>query len=565
MEMRALLAVIISLIILLIYQFYFAPPPPDISKGKPVQKEETTPGAKGQENGGPVPLSKTEKPQGEPLSPASAPAEIGALPGKDVTVDTPLYTAVFDTRGARLKSWKVKKYLDKIGPAAKPLDLAREELSPGRPLGIEITEANFPFSPETVFQVDQDSLQLGPNQEKGELLFIWKSPEGLRVTQQMIFYADSYRLDVNIKMANFSSRQLEGRAMLAWTGKIQAPQGNAGAMGCIPGSGGSSGTTVPPLTALVKNELKEMQMKDLKNGNKRFSQDVQWGGFQDIYFLAAFVPKKSEGTELILDKVSDTVLDMRMGGPKAILPVATQFSQSYLLYIGPKDLEVLKAFGNQLDRALDFGWFDVVAKPMHSALKFFYRYTGNYGLAIIILTVIIKILFWYPTHISYKSMQGMKKIQPEMNKLKEKFKDDREKLNKEVMELYRRYKINPMSGCLPIAIQIPIFFALYKVLLYSIEIRHAPFYWWIQDLSAHDPYYISPIIMGASMFIQQWMTPTAGDPTQAKMMLAMPVIFTFMFLTFPTGLVIYWLFNNLLSIGQQIYLNKQMALPRGNL
>jgi YidC/Oxa1 family membrane protein insertase len=177
-------------------------------------------------------------------------------------------------------------------------------------------------------------------------------------------------------------------------------------------------------------------------------------------------------------------------------------------------------------------------------------------MAIILLTVIIKILFWYPTHISYKSMKEMKKVQPEVAKLREKFKDDKEKLNKEMMELYRRYKVNPMSGCLPMVIQIPVFFALYKVLLYSIEIRHAPFYWWIQDLSAADPYYISPILMGASMFVQQWMTPTTGDPTQAKMMLIMPVVFTFMFLSFPTGLVIYWLFNNLLSIGQQIYINK---------
>jgi YidC/Oxa1 family membrane protein insertase len=248
-----------------------------------------------------------------------------------------------------------------------------------------------------------------------------------------------------------------------------------------------------------------------------------------------------------------------VGGPKASLQPQTQFTQSYAVYLGPKDLDILKAFGSDLDRALDFGWFDVVAKPMLYVMKFFFNYTGNYGLAIIFLTVIIKILFWYPTHISYKSMKEMKKLQPEMAKLKEKFKDDREKLNKEMMDLYRRYKVNPMSGCLPIAIQIPIFFALYKVLLYSIEIRHAPFYWWIQDLSAQDPYYISPILMGASMFVQQWMTPTPGDPTQAKIMLIMPVVFTFMFLTFPTGLVIYWLFNNLLSIGQQIYINRQPA------
>jgi YidC/Oxa1 family membrane protein insertase len=541
MEKRALLAVIISLIILVFYQQYFTPAPPETVKEKAPQGK-TPEKAQPAEKATPTPA---------PVRPTEA---IRTQPGKDIIVDTPLYTAVFDTRGARLKSWKVKKYADKIGHGAKPIDLATEALSGGYPFGLEITEANFPFSPDSTFQVNKESLTLGSQQNKGELVFTWDSPEGLRINQQIIFYADSYRMDLNLEMTNLSPRSLEGRPLFGWSGKVAVASG--GAMGCIPGSGGGSGAAVPPFTALVKKELHEVELGDLKE-EKRFSQDIHWGGFQNTYFLFALVPQKSEGTSLIMKKVSETSADLRMGGPKASLAPQTKFNQSYAMYLGPKDLDILKSFGSDLDKALDFGWFDVVAKPMLYAMKFFYKYLGNYGLAIILLTIIIKILFWYPTHISYKSMKEMKKLQPEMAKLKEKFKDDKEKLNKEMMELYRRYKVNPMSGCLPIAIQIPIFFALYKVLLYSIEIRHAPFYWWIQDLSAQDPYYISPILMGASMFIQQWMTPTAGDPTQAKMMLVMPVVFTFMFLTFPTGLVIYWLFNNLLSIGQQIYINKQ--------
>ncbi|MDO9211551.1 MAG: membrane protein insertase YidC [Deltaproteobacteria bacterium] len=542
MEKRALLAVIISLIILVFYQQFFAPSAPETVKEKPTQEkaqEKTQPGEK-------VTPSSTAVPPGEAIKTQA---------GKDIIVDTPLYTAIFDTRGARLKSWEVKKYAAKIDKGAKTIDLAIETLGRGYPFGLEITEANFPFSPDSIFQVNVDTLNLGPRQTKGELLFTWNSPEGLQVSQQIIFYSDSYRMDLNLQMANLSSGPLEGRPVFVWTGKIDTASGSGGAMGCIPGSGGSSGAAVPPFTALVKKELHEVELNDLKD-EKRFSQDVQWGGFQDIYFLAALIPQKSEGTELIMKKVSATVAELRMGGPKASLPPQTQFTQSYAMYLGPKALDILKSFGSDLDRALDFGWFDVVAKPMLYVMKFFYKYTGNYGLAIILLTIIIKILFWYPTHISYKAMKEMKKLQPEMAKLKEKLKDDKEKLNKEMMELYRRYKVNPMSGCLPIAIQMPIFFALYKVLLYSIEIRHAPFYWWIQDLSAQDPYYISPILMGVSMFVQQWMTPTTGDPTQAKMMLIMPVVFTFMFLSFPTGLVIYWLFNNLLSIGQQIYINQ---------
>ena len=554
MEKRALIAVIISLVILVVWQFYFAPSPPETPKEKPGQ-EKAQPAAKTPEETGKTAAPAEQKPGVIPIPGAPAPQAVKVEPGKDVTVDTPLYTAVFDTRGARLKEFKVKKYMDKMGEGAKPIDLAKEIIGGGSPLGLEISEANFPFSSDSLFQVNVEKLELGPNNNKGELIFSWNSPEGPSITQQMTFYADSYGVDIGLQMANpSSSRTFEGRPLLAWAGKI-IYVASSGGFACMPGSGGSGGAEVPPFTALVKKELQEVELKDLKE-DKRFSQNVHWGGFQSKYFLAALIPKKSEGTELIMKKVSETAGNLLMGGPKASLPPATQFSQSYVMYLGPKDLQILKAFGYDLDKALDFGWFDIVAKPMLEVMKFFYKYTGNYGMAIILLTLIIKILFWYPTHISFKSMKEMKKVQPEVAKLREKFKDDKEKLNKEMMELYRRYKVNPMSGCLPIAIQIPIFFALYKVLLFSIEIRHAPFYWWIQDLSAADPYYISPILMGASMFVQQWMTPTTGDPTQAKMMLIMPVVFTFMFLSFPTGLVIYWLFNNLLSIGQQVYINK---------
>ncbi len=553
MQTRALIAVVISLIILILYQMYFVPPP-EKEKGKPAEEKAQPTTEKKEE--GVKPVSPGEKIPGvAPLSQAPVTPEIKAQPGKDVTIDTPLYTAVFNTRGARLKDFRVKKYLDKIGEGAKPIDLATQTLGSSSPFGLEITQANFPFSSDSLFQVNTEALNLGPDRDKGELLFTWNSPEGLRITQQMIFYADNYRIDINLQMANLSQRPVEGRPGLVWLGKTPPPA-SGGGMACIPGAGGSSSASVPPFTALSKKEFHEVEAKDLKE-EKRFTDSVQWGGFQDQYFLAAFVPQKAEGTELILKKISDTSAELRIAGAQASLPPGTQLSQSYLMFLGPKDLDKLKSFGHDLDKALDFGWFDIVAKPMLWAMKFFYQYTGNYGLAIIFLTIIIKIIFWWPTNMSYKSMREMKKIQPEMAKLREKFKDDKEKLNKEMMELYRRYKVNPMGGCLPMAIQIPVFFALYKVLLYSIELRQAPFYWWINDLSAPDPYYISPILMGASMFVQQYLTPTTGDPTQAKMMLIMPVVFTFMFLSFPTGLVIYWFFSNLLSIGQQLYINQQ--------
>ena len=218
----------------------------------------------------------------------------------------------------------------------------------------------------------------------------------------------------------------------------------------------------------------------------------------------------------------------------------------------------MKAQGQGLEKALNLGWFAPIAKPLLYTLKYFYKYTHNYGIAIIIITVIIKILFFPLTHKSYKSMKDMQKLQPKMAELKEKYKDDRDTLNRSIMELYRTHKVNPLGGCLPMIVQIPVFFALYKSLMFSIELRHAPFMLWITDLSAKDPYYITPVIMGVTMFIQQKMTPTSMDPMQAKMMLALPVVFTFMFLNFPSGLVIYWLVNNILTIAQQSYINRSL-------
>ncbi len=229
----------------------------------------------------------------------------------------------------------------------------------------------------------------------------------------------------------------------------------------------------------------------------------------------------------------------------------------YTAYVGPKDYELLKQQGVGLEAAINIGnWMKWLAFPFLFVMQFLYKYVGNYGIVIIIITVLTKIIFWPLGNKSYKSMKEMQKVQPKMAELKERYKDDKQKLNAAVMELYKTHKINPLGGCLPVVIQIPVFIALYQLLSYAIELRHAPFVWWIQDLSAKDPYYITPVIMGATMLIQQKMTPAMGDPMQQKMMMFMPVVFTFLFLNFPSGLVIYWLINNVLSIGQQYYINK---------
>jgi YidC/Oxa1 family membrane protein insertase len=263
------------------------------------------------------------------------------------------------------------------------------------------------------------------------------------------------------------------------------------------------------------------------------------------------------------------MISVSLRGAKNTIPAGQAGIFSYTLFLGPKDHSILKAQGGHLEDAIDFGsWLKWLAMPMLFILKFFNQYINNYGLSIILLTVLIKVIFWPLGNKSYTSMKEMQKLQPKMQEMREKYKNDKQRLSQETMALYKAHHVNPLGGCLPMVIQIPVFFGLYKTLLYAIELRHSPLFWWIQDLSAPDTLFGHvygfavgplPILMGATMFIQQKMTPMGGDPMQAKIMLWMPIVFTVMFLNFPSGLVIYWLFNNIISIGQQYYINKRHA------
>jgi YidC/Oxa1 family membrane protein insertase len=297
------------------------------------------------------------------------------------------------------------------------------------------------------------------------------------------------------------------------------------------------------------------------------------------YFMGAVAPEGKDSDQVkrsLRGTGKDGLMNATLVEPMVTLTAGQAQEQSYMVFYGPRDLDILEALGHNLPAAVDFGWFDLIAKPMLAALNFFERYTGNYGIAIIIITILIKILLWPVAAKSYKSMKKMQELQPVMAKLREKYKDDRERLQQETMQLYKTYKVNPLGGCLPMLVQFPVFIAFYKVLGSAIELRHAPFMLWINDLAAPDrlpigfdfaiPFVqqgyglpVLTILMGGSMFLQQKMTPTTGDPTQAKMMLMMPVVFTFMFLNFPSGLVLYWLVQGVLSIGQQYWTNQQKS------
>jgi len=308
--------------------------------------------------------------------------------------------------------------------------------------------------------------------------------------------------------------------------------------------------------ALMDDKLKEISFDDLdKSSPVRYAAKGGWIAMMNRYFIAALVGDEKHNYRYYFKGDGTTyqaglLEDAQMSGKDAVFHSR--------IYVGPKATPVMKTLHAGLERAVDYGWFAVIAKPLHDLLLFFHGMISNFGLCIILLVVLIKILFFWPTKKSYESMAAMRKLQPEMKRLKELYGDDRQKMGQETMAMYKKNKVNPLGGCLPMVIQIPVFFALYKTLLVSIEMRQAPFFGWIHDLSVMDPYYILPVLMGASMLVQQQLNPAPPDPMQAKVMKFLPIVFTFMFLFFPSGLVVYWLVNNILSIAQQWYVMHKM-------
>ena len=538
MEKRALLAVILSLLVLFLYQHF-------IDKGKkpPIEKktQQSDIDQPGKERS--VDLPWKERTVSEARGKRS-PAKVRTstkVEEKEILVTTDLYTAIFTTHGAKLKSWALKEYKDKIGEDAQDIDLVAVGKSEEYPLGLVFSNSDLHSLSEAVFKADKDSLALRYAEEQDSITFSWTSPEGIEIVKKFVFSGGKYLVDMDVSILNLSDKDINENITLSWKTKpVSSEKANRFSF---------SGPV-----ALVNEELEEVKVKKLEE-DRMYSGVIKWAGYEDKYFISSMILRKSQNAKLKISKSSTDLISIDI-----IEPIKLNHGQktlyNYSLYLGPKDLDILKSVGADLQKALNFGWFDVIAKPLLIFLKYINKFTHNFGMAIILLTIVIKIIFFPLTHHSYKSMKDMQKVQPLMSKLKEKHKNDKEQLNKEMIALYRTHKVNPMGGCLPMILQIPVFFALYKALLGSIELRHAPFIFWINDLSAKDPYYITPIIMGASMFIQQKMTPTVGDPTQAKLMLLMPIVFTFMFLNFPSGLVIYWLVNNVLSIGQQFYINK---------
>lgn len=528
MEKRTLIALALSFLILLVYQFFFV---------KPEQSEHARqPKNAGQEQTVSAPPA---------VSPPALP--VPAVPRKDealaasreITVENELYTAVFSSRGGTLKSYTLKTYVDDHGKNVVLLD------RPGAlaPLGIgtnrEIELAALDF------RASGSDLRLDAQKPSGTLVFEYAGP-GIFIRRTYTFTSGTFKIMMRDEVSGLPDY---------WV--------TLGTDFGMPNRKDTSSHVGPVLLKETDRiEFKTTQLNEMK----RYAGGLKWIAQEDKYFFASLVPL-TPVEEAILWQHQDSVVAALRGSP--------QTSHDFILYAGPKQHDVLKSLNVGLEHIVDFGFFSIIALPLFSILKFFYQILGNYGWAIVLLTILVRIPFIPLVNKSQKSMKKMQDIQPKMAEIREKYKKDPQKMQQEMMQLYKTHKVNPLGGCLPILLQIPVFFALYKILLIAIELRQAPFIFWIDDLSAPDtlfghlPDFIPliggfavgplPILMGATMLIQQKMTPTSLDPTQNKIMMLMPIIFTFLFLNFASGLVLYWLMNNIFSIVQQFYVNQKLA------
>ena len=488
-----------------------------------------------------------------------------------VSIQSKLLSGSISLKGLRFDDLTLNQYHEELNKNSEQVALfspSNSNKSYFAEIGWWSTDKNITYpNADTIWKSDKNDLASGET-----VNLHWTSPEKVKFIVS-ISLDENYLFTITQSTENHSNRPISTQ----YYGLInrtydESPERIANIL-----HQGMIGSIDGKLEESSYSTIKDDQRNNFAEGK------VNWLGITDKYWLAAFVPDQSESYRAnynYSEKYGNDKYQADFISSTKLIEPGASFQLKHHLFAGAKKVDLLDKYEKQydiklFDRAIDFGWFYVLTKPIFNAMNFFYRYVGNFGLSIMTVTIIIKLLMFTLANKSYRSMKKMKKLQPEMERLKELYSDDKARLNQEVMGLYKREKVNPISGCLPLLVQIPVFFSIYKVLYVTIEMRHAPFFGWIQDLSAPDPTTIFnlfgllqftpptflmigawPLIMAGTMFLQQRMSPAPADPVQAQVMKFMPLMFLFMFSSFPAGLLIYWSWNNLLSIVQQFYINK---------
>ena len=463
--------------------------------------------------------------------------------GQRIQVSTDLFQAEIDTTGGDLRRLVLNKH-----SAADSKDgnfvLMSDAQSPMLYIAQTGLMGNDLPNHKSVFTSAATSYIMPAGAASQEVRLSWAG-NGITVDKIYTFHRGSYVIDVNYQINNGSGAAITPSAYYQIVHDSKSKQGSA----MMPTFTGGAYFT-------ETDKFKKIKFADMAKESLSKSTKDGWIGLVEHYFASAWIPKAGVNREFYTKQLAENIFAVGAITPGVSIAAGAKTEIGAQLFAGPQTEKDLATAAPGLEYAVDYGWLTVVAKPLFWVLSKINGLVHNWGIAIILLTVLIKAAFYPLSAKSYKSMAQMRELAPRLQSMKEKFGDDKQKMQQAMMEMYRTEKINPMSGCLPILVQIPVFIALYWMILGSVELRHAPFFGWIQDLSAIDPYYVLPILMGATMIIQTSLNPAPADPIQAKVMKIMPVVFSVFFFFFPAGLVLYWLVNNVLSIAQQWYVNK---------
>ncbi|MFO7839394.1 MAG: membrane protein insertase YidC [Desulfosalsimonadaceae bacterium] len=557
-QWRLLLAIVLSIFVFFIWEVFFVEHK-EVQSPPVSEQTDRSPDRESAEGGAPKGAETSASSDGDAdISGEDAQNVVSDKQFQTVTVKSPLYTARISQRGAAFTSFVLHKYREEAGEDAPFKQLVPEGNRQGTSL-VYMAGADPEKWFNARFTTDLSGERLELKNEEKTLSFFWKSPGGIVVEKRYTFLPDSYKIDLDVVVNNTSGRALTDNLVLTLQNPLPADTSRFAFEGPF---------------AYMNGDLEEFDVDDIGE-EPTHSGNIEWAGLCDRYFMTTAIPEAGKGTKLSLARNPDReLMAVSFIAPHGRIQPDMQDSFHFSLYMGPKRLSVLRDYDSHLAQAVNFGFFDIIAKPCLWLMNAIHdNIIANYGVAIILLTILFKVIFWPLGSKSYRSMAEMKRLQPLMADIRKKYKDDKKKMNEEVMRLYKTYKVNPMSGCLPMVVQIPVFIAFYRMLYEAIELRHAPFMLWINDLSSPDrlfrfdvniPLMLPPygipvltIIMGATMFLQQKLSPPPGDPSQAKFMMMLPLIFTFIFINFPSGLVLYWLVNNLISIAQQYYITKK--------
>jgi YidC/Oxa1 family membrane protein insertase len=541
MDKKTLLAIALSFVVLVVWQLFFAKPTP-----KPAGEEARTPQVDIEEVT-PAPTAPLVNEEIAVIEKQPTDAGGETTVPREIVVAGPLYTATITTAGGRIAHFTVTDYKNTIAEDSPPVDLVNENtpiLSPR----VDFDTPVGSFTDDVVYtSLSEDSVVI-TGEEKKSITLTYTGKQ-FRVDKTYTFDAMEYGVRFAVVVTNLTEQNSAGDMSISLFDHIDVKKKSWSIFGSYDYPGN--------YLVFVDKSLKKGAAKGVKTDKpEKIPGTATWFGFDTKYFMTALITETLTGSEVEIVRLSDSLAGGIVTMGDVSFPAGGPIEKDMIIYFGPKQVDILNQVGHSLSSAIDYGFFGFLSIPLVWLLTFFYSVFKNYGVAIILLTVVVRVVLYPFTYKSMKSMKEMQKIQPLMVELREKYKNDKEKLNQEVMRLYQTHKINPLGGCLPLLLQLPVFIALYKALYVAIELRHSPFIFWIKDLSEMDPYYITPIVMGASYFLQQKLTPTSMDPTQQKIMLLMPIIFTVIFLNLPAGLVLYFFVSNLLSIAQQLYMNK---------